>query len=150
MTHRVPEPAGQIPTCEKAFREIDQAYSDSDLGYVCEYYRGLFLTFMAIQVAGPHLSSTEVEQGLLAIPHRQGSPGLAATSFTADDRSYVDDATAEWWDATGGEPGRGCYRTIDGGARHSVGDWPDRNWGTGWLSDDQCDTWSRSARFSVV
>jgi hypothetical protein len=150
VTSHVPERAGDTPTCERAFREIDQAYADSDLTYVCDYYRGLFLALMAIQVAGPDLAATQVEKGLLAISQRGGDPSMAGTSFTIDDRSYVDDTTAEWWDATGGQPGRGCYRTIDGGARHSVGDWPDQNWGTAWSPSDECDTWSRSTRINLA
>jgi hypothetical protein len=149
VTHRVPERAGDTPTCERAFREIDKAYADSDLSYTCEYYRPLFLAFMAIQVAGPNLAVSQVDQGLRAIPATTGAPDLAATSFTSDDRSYVDDATAEWWDATAVEQ-RGCYRTIGGGGRHPVGGWPDHNWGSDWDSGDACDTWSSSTRMNLT
>jgi len=94
-------------------------------------YRQHFMLFRAIQVAGPNLSPTTVDQGMHAIPAiPSGDPAKPACFYDPGDYTCVKDLMEEWWDPNG-QPadvtGIGCWRVVQGGRRHLADTWPTAN-----------------------
>lgn len=138
VTPQVVEPALEQRQCFRDFRQIDTTTPVSDVSYVCGYYPNLFQLFVGIQVAGPYLNPTSIDQGFHAIPQRPKSddPRVPACFYQPNDYTCIKDAQAEIWDAAGRTPVAGtgaggtggCYRSIQGGKRYlSVGSEP-RPW----------------------
>jgi hypothetical protein len=97
-----------------------------------EIYRALLLLASGIQMAGPKLTPQTFEAGLrrAVFPNPITAAHAGAVGFQLDGHSMTTDA-AEWWfdvDALGpfgdsrAHRGTVCY--IDGGRRHSLGEWP--------------------------
>jgi len=148
------QPALQQQTCYRAYRETDQDMSDPDLGYVCEFYTNLFQLFVGIQVAGPRLGPTSIDEGFHAIPqHESGNPEVPACFYNQNDYTCVKDAEAEWWDSAGQAPGDnrpGCWRSLQGGARYLPGKWPDGNIDAQYTGNEPCNGVSFSSRLNAA
>jgi hypothetical protein len=148
------EPALQQQLCYRAYREADQDLSDPDLGYVCEYYKNLFQLFVGIQVAGPRLGPTSIDQGFHAIPQREsGDPQVPACFYLQNDYTCVKDAEEEWWDASTQPPGDnrpGCWRSIQGGDRYLPNKWPAGNIDAQYAGNEPCNGVSYSTRFNLA
>jgi hypothetical protein len=140
VSPQVYTPAEQQQICYQAFRQVDQTYPESDLGFSCGYYTNLFQFFVGVQVAGPRLGPTSIDKGFHAIPAVQSDdPRVPACFYLVGDYTCVKDAHAEIWDASGAPPGDsrpGCWRPIGdgtpeaarrGGKRYLAGKWPSGN-----------------------
>jgi hypothetical protein len=156
ITPQTYRPPIEQQRCYQAFREADSNYNEGDLHYVCDYYENLFQLFVGIQVAGPRLGPTSVDQGFHAIPqHPSGNPQVPACFYNAGDYTCVKDAEAMWFDKNQSPPGSsrpGCWHAINGGARYLPGKWPEGNAGPGdpggpWSSSDPCNGYTASAGF---
>lgn len=114
-----------------------QAYREADPGgrQIHEYwattlYKDMFNVSKAIQVAGPELSPSTVDQGQHAIPKYSSSdPRVAACFYDPDDFSCVKDSAEAWWDPNAQDPNReagvqGCWRLVAEGRRYLAGGWP--------------------------
>ncbi|MGQ0433666.1 MAG: hypothetical protein ACT452_14800 [Microthrixaceae bacterium] len=143
------------PLCKQAYREMNSSTSDSDLSYTCDYYRPLFLMAVAVQVAGPNLTPTQVDKGLHAIP--QGtvstSPEVPTCWFATGEYSCVKDAHLGRWDPLGqvtptSTPG--CFRAVEGGRRYTADGWPAGNIDAQWSPTDPCSTYSASYRINLA
>ena len=147
-------PALQQQICYKAYREADQDLPDTDLGYVCDYYKNLFQLVLGIQVAGPRLGPTSIDQGFRAIPaHPSSDPQTPACYYPAGDYTCVKDAEAEYWDSSGQAPGDnrpGCWRSIQNGLRYLPGKWPDGNIDAQIKGNEPCNGYSTSVRFNLA
>lgn len=90
-------------------------------------YDALSMLFWGIQAAGPRLSPANLDRGLHAIPPRgSANPFKPAAYFAPGNYTFVKDATAMWWDASGQPPGaaeRGCWRLAQDGRRFRAGEW---------------------------
>jgi hypothetical protein len=152
VTPQTFEPALQQQTCYRAYRETDQDMSEPDMGYVCEWYTNLFQLFVGIQVAGPRLGPTSIDQGFHAIPsHESGNPEVPACYYSQNDYTCVKDAEAEWWDSSGPPPGDnrpGCWRSLEGGARYLPGKWPDGNIDAQYKGNEPCNGVSFGSRLN--
>ncbi|HVE92552.1 MAG TPA: hypothetical protein VNE62_09685 [Actinomycetota bacterium] len=116
--------------CAQAYREAEPSGRKLDEGSACSVYRAFFMLFKAIQVAGPRLSPTSVDQGQHAIPRQASTnPYVAACFYDPGDYTCVKDAQESWWDPNAPDPDgnpdqRGCWRLVAGGRRHLAGEWP--------------------------
>jgi hypothetical protein len=157
------EPEFRQKRCYQAFRSVDSTMPDSDVAYVCEYYRNLFQLFTAIQVAGPTLTPANVDIGLHAIPaDRSFDPMVPSCYYDPGDYTCVKDAQVEYWSATATPPGSqtigqpvvalpvlpiprtpGCWEPIEGGKRY-IGDWPAGNIDAQITGYETCNNYSAS------
>ena len=115
--------------CFEAARETSPQEPEIDIkNFGCVLYDGLRMIFTGVQVAGPRLTPASVDQGFHAIPAVASTdPRVPSCFFDPGDYTCVKDATSEWWDPAGQDPAssyHGCYRLLDGGARHLAGAWP--------------------------
>jgi hypothetical protein len=119
--------------CWQALGEADPQMPEIDRKIFCglrSYYPDLRQLFTGIQVAGPRLTPTTIDQGFRAIPPKASSdPRVPACYYEPGDYTCVKDAATEWWDRTQTSSANtpGCYRLIDGGRRYPAGSWPRRN-----------------------
>ena len=131
LTDQPLDPPWQQTVCYAAVKETDPGFPDSDTSIPCRMYRDYRLFFTAVQVAGPTLDPSHVDQGLHAIPGVQTSdPQVPACFFVTGDYTCVKDSIAMWWDATKTSPysqGPGCYRVPYNGTRYLPGHWPGGN-----------------------
>jgi hypothetical protein len=140
--------------CWTAFREENKAMADNDLRYVCEYYTQLFMLFTAIQVSGPRLGPTGIDDGFHAIPQRyNGTADTPACFYLPGDYTCIKDAQALYWDASLPAPGRtaqsaqntnGCWRAIENGKRYEPGKWPAGNINAQWTGNEPCTGYSHT------
>lgn len=122
--------AGQV--CVAAAQEGDPSITARELRYQCLYtYPPMRQIFTGVQLAGPKLTVANMDKGFHAIPAVQSTdPSVPACFYGPRDYSCVKDAIAMWWDPAGpgdnvaGQPG--CWRITEGGHRHLLGTWPDR------------------------
>lgn len=141
---RIEDPSGSSSSCVQAYHSAEPTAPSTDIRYACAYYPGIFQMFVGIQVAGPRLTPSAVDQGFHAIPpHPSHDPETPACYYDPGDYTCVKDGTAQYWDSTypntydlGGRPG--CYRMPLGGARYVTGGWPDRDAAAGRSSSDPC------------
>lgn len=129
--------------CIYSAKEADPDIPNRDLeNFGCEMYAGIRLLFTGIQVAGPKLTPASMDKGYHAIPDKPSNdPYSEACFFEPGDYTCVKDAQLQWWDETGQTPGtagNGCFRMIDGGARHLAGSWPDRDIASAKKPGDPC------------
>ena len=114
--------------CFVAAREADPSLARIDVkNWSCGFYPGLRMLFTGIQVAGPRFSPSTLDRGYHAIPDvRSTDPSVPSCYYDPGDFTCVKDAVAEWWDASGEDPGsgaRGCWRVMEGGRRYTAGTW---------------------------
>ena len=154
VTPQTYEPALQQQTCYKAYREVDNELSDPDAGYICDYYKNLFQLFVGIQVAGPRLGPTSIDEGFHAIPQREsGNPSTPACFYRQNDYTCVKDAQAEYWDASAQPPGDnrpGCWRSLEGGRRYLPGKWPAGNIDAQYAGNEPCNAVSFATRTNLA
>ncbi|MEO7804912.1 MAG: hypothetical protein ABIS18_11570 [Actinomycetota bacterium] len=116
--------------CRQAFREASPGSTELfEEGDACNFYRSFFTLFKAIQVAGPELNPTTIDQGHHAIPRQAStSPFVAACFYDPGDYTCVKDAQEIWWDKDapdpeGDEDVKGCWRMVNNGSRYLAGTW---------------------------
>src|SRR5213075_2853234 len=113
--------------CYQAFRTVDVTTQDSDVqNYACSYYNDLRQLFTGIQVAGPKLGPTSVDEGFHAIPARDSSDNrVPACFYEPGDYTCVKDLMVEWYDTQGTSNNQqpGCWREMDAGKRFFTGRW---------------------------
>lgn len=113
----------------QAFREAEPEGHPNDEEDALNIYRTFFTLFKAIQVAGPELSPTTVDQGQHAIPKQASTnPYVAACFYDQNDYTCVKDAMEIWWDPDAPDPEHrpnaiGCYRMARNGRRYLSGTW---------------------------
>ena len=97
-------------------------------GLATIWYRDYFMLFTGIQVAGPNLNPTTVEEGFQSLPRIvSDNPYKASCYFEVGDYTCVKDAMEEWWDPDRNAPGDsvpGCWRMRNAGKRFIPGSWP--------------------------
>jgi hypothetical protein len=138
------------PSCLSALLEVDPGIDRTslDIDYACAFfYDDVRQLFTGIQLAGPHLTPTSMNEGFHAIPPKPSTgPTEPSCFYNANDYTCVKDAVVEWWDSTAqpestanasaGGAGNGCWRMWRGGERYLPGRWP---------AGDGIDGWSRSS-----
>jgi hypothetical protein len=117
----------------QAYREAEPQGDDTAEETAVELYRHFFTMFKAIQVAGPYLTPSAVDQGQHSIPRQKSeNPYIAACFYDPGDFTCVKDAQEIWWDPDAPSPfgggsndpeQRGCYRMVRGGERYLAGTW---------------------------
>ena len=149
ITPEVYEPARTQQKCYQAFREADQSLPESDVSYVCEYYRNLFQLFVGIQVAGPRLGPSSVDKGYHAIPAVASRDNQSPSCFyEPNDYTCVKDAQIEIWDDQGVPPdsnNAGCWRIIANGARYLPDEFPPGNIDSNLDQIGPCNSYSTSS-----
>jgi hypothetical protein len=139
--------------CYQAFRSVNKTYPDSDLAYTCNYYRDLFQLFVGIQVAGPRLGPTSVDQGFHSIPQRyDGTPEVPACFYLPGDYTCVKDAQVQIFDASSNAPGDsrpGCWRSIEGGKRYAPWKWPAGNIDAQFGPNQPCSGYNSRVRYNI-
>jgi hypothetical protein len=136
-------PALQDTDCNKSLMQTDPNFADA--GYTCSFrsfYEDLRQLFTGIQVAGPRLTAKTIDEGFHAIPPiASKDPHVPACFYNPGDYTCVKDMAVAWWDKDGQDvngSAPGCWRMVDGGARHFAGEWPRRDAGAGWRPNDPC------------
>ncbi|MGI8791888.1 MAG: hypothetical protein ACR2H3_01710 [Acidimicrobiales bacterium] len=90
------EPAQQQQRCYQAYREADTQLPNTDVGYICSYYKNIFQFFVGVQVAGPRLGPTSVDKGFHAIPAVQSEDVQTPSCYyLPNDYPCVKDGQAE-------------------------------------------------------
>jgi hypothetical protein len=108
-----------------------QAYKEADPDgtnerWAIPLYRPTFMTFTAIQVAGPKLRPDTVDAGFHAIQRRRSTdPYVASLFFHPNDYSAVKDGTELWWNPNKESPDNhpGCYQMVRAGQRFLYDEW---------------------------
>lgn len=120
--------------CKEGDPNASQA--DCETAAILPFYRGIFMTFKAIQAAGPRLTPRNVDRGLHSIPKTSSThPMIASCYFDPGDYTCVKDSVEHWWDPDALSPyyqGTGCFRMTRGGSRSLPGEWPEE---TGLFTD---------------
>jgi hypothetical protein len=131
VTPLLPVPVGPVhrnPNCVQAIRSVDPVVDPKDVNWACNLYEGIRQMFVGIQVAGPKLTPTSMDQGFHAIPAHESTDAFSpACYYLAADYNCVKDAVAQWWDGSApyaNNQGSGCWRMFDSGKRHTSGRWP--------------------------
>ena len=135
FTRRGPHP--QDDACVQSALEGDPTINVNDAAYYyCAYYLSTRQLFTAIQVAGPRLTPSSIDQGFHAIPRVATDNSRVPTCFyDVGDYTCVKDTMLEWWDKSGTDPefasnpdggssGNGCWRMVSQGQRSLIGQWP--------------------------
>jgi hypothetical protein len=124
------------PACLDALLQVNPSISrsGSDIALACDGpYTGnefddIRQLFTGIQLAGPKLTPTNMDQGFHAIPAKPSTgPTQPACYYLPGDYTCVKDAVAEWFDTNTPEAASdstGCWRMWRGGARFLPGHWP--------------------------
>ena len=145
VTPRLLYGADQVEApCADAIRSVSAQTPTADYGYYCYWYDQVRQYFTAIQVAGPRLNPSNLEQGMRAIPaHPSGTPLVPACFYDPGDFTCVKDAIAEWWDPSGiGDPGtNGCWRAVNEGRRSLYGEWSHQDMRADRSTHDPCNTY---------
>ncbi len=115
--------------CFLAIREADPDFPRADATAACplRLYESLRQLFTGIQVAGPRLSPTTMDEGYHAIPHIASTdPRIPACFYEVGDYTCVKDTVAMWWDSQAQAPNntRGCWRMPERAKRYLPGTWP--------------------------
>ena len=116
--------------CYQAYKAVDPSRAtDTDIENSCDFYDNLRQLFTGIQVAGPRLGPTSVDEGFHAIPSQASlDPRVPACFYLPGDYTCIKDGVAEWWDSTGTVPGgsrpTGCWRAAQYGTRFLTNQWP--------------------------
>jgi hypothetical protein len=141
----------RITLCYTAYREVDPEGDDGEIrSNACDLYPQIRQLFTGIQVAGPKLSPTTIDQGFHAIPRvASTNPEIPACFYEPGDYTCVKDANAQYWDRTGSSStsgaGQGCYRLVEGGRRYFADIWPEGNATTqDKPGQDACNTYTGS------
>ena len=119
--------------CYQAYTQADPDAVRQDLKAVgCDFYNDIRQLFTGIQVAGPRLGPTSIDEGFHAIPRIvSDDPQVPSCYFLPGDYTCTKDATVEWWDPSGTHPNNqrnpGCWRMFEGGKRYVVDTWPNTN-----------------------
>jgi hypothetical protein len=129
--------------CSQSLMQTSPDFADAD--FICSFrtfYEDLRQLFTGIQVAGPRLTKTSVDEGFHAIPPKiSRDPHVPACFYRPNDYTCVKDMAAVWWDkdrqdVNGSAPG--CWRMAEGGLRHYLGTWPNQNAQLAWRPSDPC------------
>lgn len=136
MSHYIREDKLEEAPCHQAVLEGDPYVTPEDELAACALYRGFFMLFRGIQVAGPFLTPDAVDQGNHQIARVNSTdPRIAACFFDPGDYTCVKDSQESWWDPDVENPNgdatlRGCWRMSAvgsppvGGRRFLAGNWP--------------------------
>jgi hypothetical protein len=131
--------------CYTAYQEVEPNADDGETrADACPLYPQIRQLFTGIQVAGPRLGPTSVDQGFHAIPRVSSTnPSVPACFYDINDYTCVKDAKVEHWDQTGrsntAQQTPGCYRGTEGAKRYLTGTWPSGNATTQDSPNDPCD-----------
>jgi hypothetical protein len=121
-------PPQRETVCFQSFKSVDPNAPDTDILTACGFYDNLRQLFTGIQVAGPRLGPTSLDQGFHAIPPvPSGDPRVPACFYDPGDYTCIKDGSAQWWDPNTAPPGSsapGCWRASDRGLRFLTGQWP--------------------------
>ncbi len=119
--------------CRQAYRESDPYATTNQTINACAVYRSFFMLFRGIQVAGPFLTPTAVDEGNHALPRTESkNPYIASCYYDPGDFTCVKDAQESWFDPSQPDPNgainsMGCWRMSDYGLRHIAGTWNQAN-----------------------
>ena len=154
VTPQTFQPQFEQQRCYQAYKEADQELPETDLGYICEYYRNLFQIFTGIQVAGPRLGPTSIDKGFHAIPAIESTDvQTPACFYLPGDYTCVKDAIAEIWRNNQTPPGAqqpGCWASIEAAKRYLPGRWPGGNIDAQITGDEPCNAFSASTRVNLA
>jgi hypothetical protein len=129
VTYQPYVPALHQSVCFQAYRSVDPAQAtDTDVETSCRNYDQLRQVFTGIQVAGPRLGPTSIDQGFHAIPPQESfNPQVPACFYDPGDYTCIKDGTAMWWDSSATAPGGsqpGCWKASEAGKRYLTSKWP--------------------------
>ncbi|MHB8508906.1 MAG: hypothetical protein ACYDGR_09710 [Candidatus Dormibacteria bacterium] len=140
------------PACYDAYLEANPNANRNSVEIVnaCAFYDDIRQMFTGIQVAGPHLTPSSMDQGFHAIPASPSRSAFQPSCFyAAGDYTCIKDAVAEHWDPNAATPpvpgagtigngGKGCWRMAQNGARYLTNQWPDGEPTAQWTASDVC------------
>ncbi|MHB8510343.1 MAG: hypothetical protein ACYDGR_17130 [Candidatus Dormibacteria bacterium] len=129
--------------CYEAVISVDPSAPSLDIrNTACVFYPDFRELFIGIQVAGPRLSPTTLDQGYHAIPAVSSTdPRVPACYYLPGDYTCVKDAMVEWWNSAGKDPSGNpsCYAMMESGKRYRDGFWPKRDVDAARsVTNDQC------------
>ena len=154
VTPQTFQPANEQQRCWQAYKEADPDLPDTDLGYICEYYRNIFQVFIGIQVAGPRLGPTSIDKGFHAIPAVESTDvQTPACFYLLGDYTCVKDAIVEIWRAGQTPPGAqqpGCWAAIEDAKRYLPNKWPPGNINAQITGAEPCNAYSSSVRVNLA
>ncbi len=151
ITSTTMEPEVTATECYRSLKEADPDIPHEDAREMCsfsDFYEAIRQLYTGIQVAGPRLSTSSINQGFHAIPEvRSTDPSLPACYFNPGDYTCVKDAVLMRWDPAGSSgvstapDGTGCWRGASGGIRFHAGEWPDKDFASLERPDDPCNSY---------
>jgi len=131
VVSRIPRlPDGYHQECYLAYAGSDPnaGTPGSFQGFVaCGYYEDFRLLFTGIQVAGPRLTPSSMDQGFHAIPKVSlNTPYQPTCFFNPGEYTCIKDYEISWYNAQGTTPdgGEGCWAMVNQGTRYIEGNYP--------------------------
>lgn len=126
VTHQTKVVDREQEDCFLAYKDANPTEPNRDIrGRACSLYNNLRNLFIGIQVAGPYLGPTSIDQGFHAIPGKPSpDPTQPACFYNPGDYTCVKDGVWMYWDSQGQAPNSsetGCWRMPEGGKRYLFG-----------------------------
>lgn len=154
VTSQTYDPPPNDRICFQAYRSVDQSSPNSDVQtFACETYNDLRMLYTGIQVAGPNLTPTSVDQGYHAIPIVESTnPQVPTCYYLANDYTCVKDSTIQHWDSTAQAPSSsqtGCWRMYNNGKRYLPGKFPKLNLDQMKQSSDFCNNYRQGFHYTA-
>jgi hypothetical protein len=137
--------------CSDALRQVDPTVDRQTLDYswACGFFAPIRQFFTGIQLSGPRLNPTNINQGFHAIPDKPSTgPDEPACFYLSNDYSCIKDDVAEFFDpnaqTTSSNPtadqsaNKGCWRMWQNGFRYLPGEWPSGDARQGYVGNEVC------------
>lgn len=132
MTSQTYDPEPNERICAQEYRTVDPTSPESDVQkFACSYYKDLRQVYTGIQVAGPNLTPTSLDQGFHAIPIVESTNAQVPTCYyLASDYTCVKDSALMHYDPAAKSSNSqqpGCWRMVGNGKRYLPGKFPKLN-----------------------
>jgi hypothetical protein len=136
--------------CFLAYKDADPTRPDRDVrGVACRTYKNLRNLFIGIQVAGPYLGPTSINEGFHQIPGKASTdPQSPACFYNPGDYTCVKDSVYMYWDPNAQAPNNakiGCWRMVFDAKRFLTGTFPTGDPGKERAPSDPCNGFNGSA-----
>lgn len=137
--------------CADALFEVNPTVDRQtlDVAWACGFYGPIRQLFTGIQLSGPRLNPSNVNQGFHAIPDKPSTgPDEPACFYLSNDYSCVKDDVAEFFDPNASTvtssptadetTNKGCWRMWQNGFRYLPGQWPPGDARQGYTGSEPC------------
>lgn len=154
VTSQTYYPPADKRICVTEYRTVDQTAPRSDVvNFACADYNDFRQLYTGIQVAGPTLTPTSLDQGFHAIPIIVSTdPQVPTCYYLAGDYTCVKDDAIEHWSSTARSTASsqpGCWLMVARGRRYLPGKFPTANLDAMKNPADPCNEFAQSSNLRI-